>query len=327
LIDEASQVPVSTAAAYFLLAKETANLVLAGDHRQLGPIYKFQMQDSSQGLFDCIFSYMRESHQLEPTALDQNYRTNIEISDWPKERFYPEGYEAFQPQRRLDITLSHFSATQPPYWPAQLPWSGELLHILDPNVPIVVITYDAQSYTVSNPFEAQIVAALTYLYRLALKHNGDCPSSEDFGQQFLGIVTPHRAQMSNIRNLLIETSALSAEAFPIVDTVDRFQGQERNLIISSYAVADKDFVRLEEEFILNPRRFNVTLTRARSKFIMLVSEAIVQYLPDDAKVAEDAAHLQLFVENYCSSVDERINLPFFDSGVLSYMKCRLRGRM
>ncbi len=326
LIDEASQVPVSTAAAYFLLAKDTVNVVLAGDHRQLGPIYGFQMQNSSQGLFDCVFSYMRENHNLEPTALDRNYRTNMGISGWPKERFYPEGYEAFRPERRLEITLSNFSAAPPASWPANLPWSSELLRILDPDLPIAVITYDVQTYTLSNPFEAQIVADLAFLYELALKQNGDCPSNEEFWEQYLGIVTPHRAQMSNIRNLLIETSAIPADPLPAVDTVDRFQGQERNLIISSYAVADRDFVRQEEEFILNPRRFNVTLTRARSKFVMLISESIVQYLPDDARVAEDAAHLQLFVENYCSSIDQKIDLPFFDNGVLTCMKCRLRGR-
>ena len=54
-------------------------------------------------------------------------------------------------------------------------------------------------------------------------------------------------------------------------------------------MADRDFVRSEEEFILNPRRFNVTLTRARSKFVMFVSDAIVQHLPTDVKIAEVAA--------------------------------------
>ena len=200
-----------------------------------------------------------------------------------------------------------------------------MLRILNPDLPVIVITYEAQTYTLSNPFEAQLVVELTYLYQLALKQNVDRPNNEEFWQQYLGIVTPHRAQMSNIKNLLIEASAIPTTLLPAVDTVDRFQGQERNLIISSYSVADKDFVEQEDEFILSPRRFNVTLTRARNKFIMLVSEAIVQYLPDDARVAEEASHLQLFVENYCSSFDEIIDLPFFDNGALMSMKCRLRG--
>jgi len=56
VIDEASQVQVAVAAAYFLLLKLNGHVVLAGDDRQLGPIYSFQIKDSVQGLFDCIFS-------------------------------------------------------------------------------------------------------------------------------------------------------------------------------------------------------------------------------------------------------------------------------
>jgi AAA domain len=142
----------------------------------------------------------------------------------------------------------------------------------------------------------------------------------------LSIVTPHRAQMATIRNLLVDAARMPVDPPPFVDTVDRVQGQERDLIIASYAVADRDFVRAEEEFILDPRRFNVTLTRARSKFIMLVSDAVIQHLPSDAQVARDAAHLQLFVENYCSSINQPTELRFFDNSVFVSMKCHLRGR-
>lgn len=97
-------------------------------------------------------------------------------------------------------------------------------------------------------------------------------------------------------------------------------------MLVSYAVADVDFVGSEAEFILDPRRFNVTLTRARSKFVMFVSEAILQYLPADSQVARDAAHLQLFVEDYCSTVDEELYLPFFEGSNTTMRSCRLRGQ-
>ncbi len=122
----------------------------------------------------------------------------------------------------------------------------------------------------------------------------------------LGIVTPHRAQMSGIKNLLVSAAGMPLDPPPFVDTVDRFQGQERDLMIASYAVANRDFVASEEEFILNPRRFNVTLTRSKSKFMWFISDAIVHHLPSDAVVARDAAHLQLFVEHYCDSLRETV---------------------
>lgn len=326
VLDEASQIEVSTAAAYLLLLKPHGHVVLAGDHRQLGPIYRFKVEGTAGGLFDCVFSFMQETHGISPVMLEQNYRTNVEIGDWPKLRFYSEGYEAFHPKRRLPITLPQWGADPPPGWPPLLPWSPQYARVLDPALPVAVISYDARTYTLSNPFEGQIVAALSYLYRKILLDSGAYRGDQDFWTERLSIVTPHRAQMATIRNLLVEAAGMPVDPPPFVDTVDRVQGQERDLIIASYAVADRDFVRAEEGFILDPRRFNVTLTRARSKFVMLVSDALIRHLPSDAQVARDAAHLQLFVANYCSSIDEPLPLSFLDNGTRTPMRCRLRGR-
>ncbi len=324
VIDEASQVQVASAAAYFLLLKGDGHVVLAGDDRQLGPIYGFEMRDTADGLFDCVFSYMKETHKLEPVQLKQNYRTNIEISEWPCKRFYENEYEAFFPNRKLDLKVD--TNEKPSDWPEELPWSDYFFKILDPNCPVVVLSYSANTHTLSNPFEAQIVSALTLLYRKLMKSEGQEITEHEFWLDKVGIVTPHRAQMASIRNLLVETAGMSMEPPPFVDTVDRFQGQERDLIFSSYVVADTDFVATEESFILNPRRFNVTLTRARSKFVMLVSDALLQYLPADPDIAREAAHLQLFAEHYCNSFSETIELPFLENGRLTSMTCRLRGK-
>jgi hypothetical protein len=128
--------------------------------------------------------------------------------------------------------------------------------------------------------------------------------------------------MAAIRSLLVERAGFLAVPAPAVDTVDRFQGQERDLIIASYAAADPDFVASEEGFILDPRRFNVTLTRARCKFILLVCDAVLQHLPSEADAARDAAHLQLFVEEYCDRV-EPLSIPWDDAGSPAAMACRL----
>jgi len=318
LIDEASQVKVSHAAAYFLLLKESANVVFAGDDKQLGPIFGFQLEDHSDGLFDCIYTYMKETHEIEPKQIIDNYRSNDHITSWPNQRFYENKLNPIYAKKRLEITLP----TQKPIgWPEGLLWSDCYLEILNPKLPIVVISYPSQTFTVFNPFEAHIVAALTCLYRLSFDNS---IHDTKFYEDHLGIVTPHRAQRSNIQNLLTKFSNIDANSSIVVDTVDRFQGQERDLIISSYTVADKDFVNSEEAFILDPRRFNVSLTRAKSKFIMLISDSILQHLPSDKDIATDAAHIQLFVEKYCKTI-KNITLSFIDqNGKILPIQCKLK---
>lgn len=327
VIDEASQMNVPSASAYFLLLTETANVVLAGDHRQLGPIYSFAIREHQDGLFDCIFSYLNLTHRLTPVTLNENYRNNGEIAGWPSERFYENDLHAMFPQRRLDITLPEKGETPPAQWPEKLPWSSEYIKILNPDLPVVVINYAEGSFTLSNTFEAQTAAALACLYRYAVRNRGTFNRQEpwkEFWEQKLGIVTPHRAQIAAIRNKLVDGGGFPRQPAPMVDTVDRFQGLERDLIIASYTVADPDFVGKEDEFILSPRRFNVTLTRARSKFVMLISNAITQYLPADMEIATEAAHLQLFVEKY-SPVIEHIELPYVDErGREHRVACSLR---
>ncbi len=74
--------------------------------------------------------------------------------------------------------------------------------------------------------------------------------------------------------------------------------------MASNVVSDKDFIAAEETFILDPRRFNVTLTRARMKFILMMSRSLLDHLPADKQTAESAADVQLFVEGYCESIGE-----------------------
>jgi hypothetical protein len=323
VIDEASQMPVAAAGAYFLLLKENGNFVSAGDHFQLGPIYGFEMrrETDGEGLYDCIFTYLKNKRGLSPTALNDNYRNNGEIAEWSKNRFYTQGFIARNPRRRLEIPVSNKNESKPKNWTDKLVWSNDYGKILDPNLPVAVVTYDAASYTVSNPFEANSVAALAWLYRQILVEQNDGEFDEkEFWNERLGIITPHRAQMSLIRNKLLEIGFTNAA---IVDTVDRFQGLERDFIIASYAVADADFIRSEESFILNPRRFNVTLTRPRSKFVMFLSGSLVRHLPADVETAREAAHLQLFVAEYCASSSE-ISLPSVNDSVENFIPCRLR---
>jgi len=304
LIDEASQLKVEHASGYFLYLKENGHLLLAGDDKQLGPIYGFQMENHNEGLFDCIYTFMKETHSIEPRPIVENYRSNKWINSWPNLRFYNQLLDSKNPERNLDINIPE---KKPDNWPSSLPWNDSYLDILDSNSPVAIITYPSSTDTVSNTFEAQIISALTCLFRIAL---GEKVSEQEFIEKKIGIVTPHRAQRSQIQNLLLEAE-IDINVGTFVDTVDRFQGQERELILSSYCVSDKDFVSTEDAFILDSRRFNVSLTRAKCKFVLLISEALIEYLPSDKIIAEDASHIQMFVEKFCD-IESETTLNFIE---------------
>lgn len=117
------------------------------------------------------------------------------------------------------------------------------------------------------------MGAIPMLYRWAPEEGQGVSDDEDFWGEQLGVVTPHRAQMPAVRNLLEDVVGTESTSLPFVDTVDRFQGQGRDLIIASYTVADRDFVASEAGFVLDPGRFDVTLAGASSKFVMLVARS------------------------------------------------------
>jgi uncharacterized protein len=80
-----------------------------------------------------------------------------------------------------------------------------------------------------------------------------------------------------------------------IDTVDRFQGSERDVIILSGTVSDPDYIRKETEFILSPNRLNVAVSRMKKKLIVIVSESLIEFIPSDAEDYDNARLLKLLL--------------------------------
>jgi DNA replication ATP-dependent helicase Dna2 len=104
--------------------------------------------------------------------------------------------------------------------------------------------------------------------------------------QDIGIIAPFRAQVANIRRHLFSADAaehwqpLPADAPISVDTVDRFQGGERMVIIMSFATQHPPPMESpRRDFLTNPHRLNVALTRAQRKLILVGSVPALEGLP------------------------------------------------
>jgi hypothetical protein len=81
--------------------------------------------------------------------------------------------------------------------------------------------------------------------------------------------------------------------------LERIQGRERDAIVFSYSVADPEFARVEASFLFSPERFNVAITRPRSKLILIVSRRLLGVLPADEDVFDSVRLLREYVYGSC----------------------------
>lgn len=145
--------------------------------------------------------------------------------------------------------------------PHQLEDSGHISRVaFYPSIP-----ERAGSSAKVNSSEARIVAGLAArIYESNQKHFDE--------SRTLGVITPYRSQIALIKKE-IETLGIPALNRILVDTVERFQGSERDVIIYSFCVNHPYQLKFlsnltEEAGVLIDRKLNVALTRARKQMFI-----------------------------------------------------------
>jgi hypothetical protein len=282
-IDEASQMVVSQGLMCLAGLAGDGRVLVAGDNRQLPPVrtvYEHKVDERRIG--GSLYDFLQDARVAE-FRLDETFRLNAPLARFPSEHFYDGRYHAVHPERRLSLRAG---------WAEGLSsWEREAL---DPERPVCILLHDGPGAGTSNPFEMHLVMRLAALLReRMLPGEGEAVlGSGTFWNERLAIVTPHRAQNAAIRELLKGRGL--AEGC-VVETVDRIQGRERDAILASYTVADPEFARSEAEFIFSPERFNVTITRARTKLVLVISRRLLDVIPADEEVFDAAQAMREFV--------------------------------
>jgi SAM-dependent methyltransferase len=125
-----------------------------------------------------------------------------------------------------------------------------------------------------NEHEARVITRLLSTYCTLCRANGLEIVGESAGprQLSIGIITPYRAQIALLRQEIQRLREPLLEAIT-VDTVERFQGSQRDIIIYSCCVSDERQLaflsrEIEEDGLLIDRKLNVALTRARKQLIV-----------------------------------------------------------
>jgi DNA replication ATP-dependent helicase Dna2 len=258
VIDETSQMRVEAAIMPMLRAQRW---FFFGDRQQLPPVVLRPVEDAAEdSVFACLASHVREH-----TMLNTTYRLNAPLVRWPSEKFYQGKLVAAAANAAHRFRLKSAPAR---------------IRLLGPEPAMVRVEVDHEGCRVSSTGEADETAEL-------IEQMLDCGLAP--GE--IGVVVPFRAQAARVRNLLyFKRFAKWPEIREItVDTVERFQGQEREAMIVSFVVSDEDFMNRLGSFLVYPQRLNVAVTRARTKVILIHSKRFHRWLRENAAHDERAA--------------------------------------
>ena len=262
IVDEATQI-LEPQLLWLLSAKSSdgrdavGKFILIGDHKQL-PAVVLQSKEESEvfdeglrriGLFnlkDSLFERLYRSHLSEgdSPALDmlcRQGRMHPDVASFPNQAFY---------RGRLE--------------PVGLPHQLEEI-----SAPVLFLPSQRDMENLSgktNRYEARMVA--DWAERIWM----ESPDSFD-PHHTLGIITPYRSQIALIRKEL-QAKGIPALNEISVDTVERYQGSERDVILYSFCVNHRYQLKFlpnltEENGVLIDRKLNVALTRARKRLIMM----------------------------------------------------------
>jgi len=258
-IDEAAQ---ALEAACWIPMRRVSRVILAGDHCQLPPTVK-SFAALKAGLGKTLMERIVENKPEVVTLLKMQYRMNEEIMRFSSDWFYNNQVESAPEVRYrsildFDIPMTWIDTSQ--FRPTGLPSSEEE----GPGVAANLFKEEfvGESFGRINKAEAELtlLALENYFNKIGKQRVLD-------ERIDVGIISPYRAQVQYLRRQIKQKEFFKPYRSLIsVNTVDGFQGQERDVVMIS-------LVRANDEgqigFLRDLRRMNVAITRARMKIIIL----------------------------------------------------------
>lgn len=264
-IDEAAQ---ALEAACWIAIRKAGRVVLAGDHCQLPPTVKSIMALKG-GLGKTLMERIVENKPETVTLLKMQYRMNEQIMKFSSEWFY-NGMVESAPM------VSHRG-------------------ILDYDIPMMWIDtaecdgkeeFVGENFGRINRAEAEMTLQTLQQYLEKIGKQRILEESID-----VGIISPYRAQVQLLRKELRKREFFRPYRHLLtVNTVDGFQGQERDIILISLVRSNDGG---DIGFLRDLRRMNVAITRARMKLFILGSSETMTSHPFYKKLYEYVGQLKV----------------------------------
>ncbi|MEH0157178.1 AAA domain-containing protein [Limibacter armeniacum] len=249
-IDEAAQ---ALEPATWIPILKADKVVFAGDHCQLPPTVKSQ-QAAKEGLEETLFEKVMVRQKETSVMLEVQYRMNEQIMQFSNEQFYDGELKAD------DSVKNHVLSES-----SELPQLSTAVEFVDTaGCGYVEAMYPETQSRYNEEEAALLLRHLTGILQ-AYKAEGSVE------QPSIGIISPYKGQVMTLSEHLLSDTVLREWSDQIqVQTVDGFQGQEKDIIYIS-------LVRSNDEgsigFLADTRRMNVALTRARKKLVVIGDSA------------------------------------------------------
>ncbi len=272
-IDEAAQ---ALEAACWIPMRRVSRVVLAGDHCQLPPTVKC-FEAMKMGLGRTLMERIVENKPDVVTLLTVQYRMNDAIMRFSSEWFY-HGKVVSAPEVEHRGILDYDT---PMEWISPVADNGADADAHNDYRERFV----GESFGRVNETEAELTLLTLEQYFAKIGKQRLLDERID-----VGIISPYRAQVQYLRRLVQKRESLKPFRRSIsVNTVDGFQGQERDIILIS-------LVRSNDEgqigFLRDLRRMNVAITRARMKLIILGDSGTMTSHPFYKRLWEYVASLK-----------------------------------
>lgn len=233
LIDECSQASITLALLGMIKAKKW---VLVGDHKQLMPVFQtIDIRNKKIPRALSAFCHMLDKYEERTLWLKWHYRSNSQIIGFSQKYIYEGKIRSVESCKEIKLNIS------------EVP---ENMAFLNPNAPVVFLHVEGEEELEKdgsrfNEAEVKVVK------RIVSTLKGLGVDSEQ-----IGVITPYRAQRRRIIEVLKDESLE-------VNTVDSFQGREKDVIIFCIT-STKDL-----DFVDDENRLNVAFTRARKKLMVI----------------------------------------------------------
>ncbi|XP_072484885.1 DNA replication ATP-dependent helicase/nuclease DNA2 isoform X1 [Notamacropus eugenii] len=256
IVDEASQIsqPACLGPLFF-----SSRFVLVGDHLQLPPLV-LNSEARGLGMSESLFKRL-EQKQNAVVQLTVQYRMNSAVMSLSNKLVY-EGKLECGSDKVANATVSlprlkevmldlqaHRSCSE----------TSWLKGAFEPNNPVCFLNTEkvpapeqAEKGGVSNITEAKFIVFLASVFIKAGCNPAD-----------IGVIAPYRQQLKTITSLLTHSSVSAVE----VNTVDKYQGRDKSIILVSFVRSNKDGIL--GELLKDWRRLNVAITRAKHKLVLL----------------------------------------------------------